>query len=213
MASMVGSTRSARTGDRVRAERSHRDATPVTGILHLRFIPSLNYAQVNVVLDSGRSVSVDPQSVGVVEAGVASVDELEAGDPVRADTGWRRVVDLDEATAEGLVRPVVRDGLSWADLFERMRRVLQPLVDAGWEVSGEETDETEDECVVCCLQRGEDRLSVDHYPDGWTHIWITDEEGLSGEDAEAIAVFPDDDAGWVAIEHGWIDPDHGQESR
>ena len=181
-----------RTGDRVRAERSHRDATPVTGILHLRFIPSRNYVQVNVVLDSGRSVTVDPASVEVVEAGVVPVEELEAGDPVGGDPGWRRVVDLDEAMNEGLVRAVIRDGLSWDDLFERMRRVLQPLVDAGWEASGEETDESEDECVVCCLQRGEDRLSVDHYPDGWTHIWITDEEGLSGEDAEAIAVFPDD---------------------
>ena len=98
---MADPARSPRTGDRVRAERSHRDATPVTGILHLRFIPSLNYVQVNVVLDSGRSVSVDPQSVGVVEAGVVPVEELEANDPVVSDPGWRRVIDLDGATSRG----------------------------------------------------------------------------------------------------------------
>ena len=65
-------------------------------------------------------------------------------------------------------------------------------------------DEAEEDCVVCCLQRGENRLSVDHYPDGWTHFWITDAEGLSGDDGEPIAVFPDDDAASVAIQHGWI---------
>ena len=186
----------------------------MTGILHLRFVPFVKSVHVDVILPNSLSVSVDPASIQVVRAGVVPVEQLEAGDPVVSDPGWRRIFDLNEAINDGLVREVIRDGLSWDDLIVRMRRVLQPLIDAGWEASGEETDESEDECVVCCLQRGEDRLSVDHYPDGWTHIWITDEEGLSGEDAEAVAVFPDDDdAGWVAREHGWIEPDHGQEPR
>lgn len=201
---MVGPAHAPQSGDLVQAERSHRDASPVTGILNLRFVPSTDCVHVDVILEDSRSVSVDPASIEVISGGVVPIGELEVGDPVVADPGWRRVSDLHEAVGDGLVREVIRDGLSWDDLFERMRRVLQPLVDAGWEMSEEATDEANEDCVVCCVQRGDDRLDVDHYPDGWTHFWITDDEGLSGEDAQAIAVFPDGDADSVAMQHGWI---------
>ena len=209
---MVDTGHGPRSGDRVQAERSHRDATPVVGTLNLRFVPARNVVHVSVILENGRSVSVDPASIKVISAGAVPIEELEAGDPVVTDPGWRSVIDLDEARSEGLVREVIRDGLSWNDLFERMRRVLKPLVDAGWVASQEDIDEAEEDCVVCFLERDGDRLSVDHYPDGWTHIWITDDEGFSVEDAEPISVFPGHDAESIGIELGWIEPDRGQGS-
>jgi hypothetical protein len=196
-----------RSGDRVRANRSNRDALEVEGILYLRYVPSLDYVQVTLLDESGRLDNVNPATVKVVEAGVVDIEQLEDGEPLIGDPGWRRVTDLDAAIAEGLVSLESSDEMSWDALLEQMRGVLKPLVDAGWEVVREETEQSEDDCVVCLLRRAPGQLSVDHYPDGWTLLWETDEEFSSDEVEPTVQLGPDDPVRVVHSifeERGWI---------
>jgi hypothetical protein len=179
-----------RSGDLVRALTANRDAKAVEGILHLRYIPGLDYVQVNVNVD-GRLVPVDPASVDVVRRRAVPIGRLEADDPTVSVDGWRRVDDLDDAIVEGLVQLVARDGLTWDDLWERLRRVRQPLLDAGWQVLDEDHEEGRDECVFGALGRDGQYLVIEHFPDGWTRYWPADENFLSDEDTEPIEFAPD----------------------
>jgi hypothetical protein len=195
------------SGDRVRANRSSRDASQVEGILFLRYVPSLDYVQVTLLDERGGLHHLDPTTIEVVEAGVVDIEQLEKDEPLTGDPGWRRITDLETAIAAGLVSLESGDGMSWDALLERMRGVLKPLVDAGWEVVREETEESEDDCVVCLLRRAPGYLSVDHYPDGWTMLWETDEKFWSDEMAPTVRLGPDDPVRVVRStfeERGWI---------
>ena len=187
---MSGHDRGAHSGDRVRARTADRDASEVVGILHLRYIATLDYVQVNVNLD-GRLVPVDPASVEVLDTAVVPVRTLERGDPMVRVVGWRRIVSLADAIEAGLVNPVERDGLTWDDLRTRMMRTAQPLIDVGWTLIDEQRAYGNDECVFGALQRGADYLVIEHYPDGWTLYWPADENFDSPEDIEPMEVPPD----------------------
>jgi hypothetical protein len=194
------------SGDLVTAVTANRDASKITGILQLRYVPSLDYVQV-LVRDGDRVVSVDPDSVEVIERHVVPVERLEHGDPLVGSPGWRRLDDLDDAVRQGLVQPVVRDGLTWGDLRERMRSVVRPLVDAGWVVVEEGTEEVEQDCVVCVLRRGVRHLSVDHYADGWTFPTVDDGKFHAIADEDSIQIGPDsseDEIKSLYRETGWI---------
>jgi hypothetical protein len=196
-----------RSGDRVRANRSNREALEVEGILYLRYVPSLDYVQVTLLDESGRLDNVNPATIKVVEAGVVDIEQLEDGEPLIGEPGWRRVTDLDAAIADGLVTLESGDGMSWDALLEEMRGILKPLVDAGWEVIREETEQSEDDCVVCFLRRATDHLSVDHYPDGWTNLWETDSDFWSDELTPTFGLGPDDPVAVVRTafgQRGWI---------
>ena len=62
------------------------------------------------------------------------------------------------------------DGHTWAELHARLTQIVEPLVDAGWAIVDQFDDPSEDDCVVCELRRGDASVSIDHYPDGWTHV-------------------------------------------
>lgn len=122
--------RGPRNGDWVRARVDTRDPTYVVGVLHLRHVPSLDYVQVNV--DSGRLHDVDPRSIEVLRPQVVSIAKLEEGDPIKDVPGWRRIVDLGQAIAEGLVADVrERDHGTWANMFAELDRTVAPLLGAG----------------------------------------------------------------------------------
>jgi hypothetical protein len=162
---------------------------------------------VTLLDESGRLHHLDPATIEVVEAGGGDIEQLEDDEPLIGDPGWGRITDSDAAIAAGHVALKSDDGMSWDALLERMRGVLKPLVDAGWEVVQGETDESEEDCVVCLLRRSADHLSVDHYLDGWSLLWETDSDFLSSEEGSALQLGPDNSV--VALrstfeERGWI---------
>ena len=165
-----------RTGDLVRARVDPRDGSIVEGVLHLRHIPTLDYVQVRVYGDFG--YEVDPSSIEVVRRGVMSVEELEKSDPVRGDPGWRRIVDLDEAQREGLIRAVVRRGGSWADMFDRLNRVAASLVEAGWAVFDQDQspDSKDGDSVSYMLERGGTSIELGLDEHGCVYFFPLDED-------------------------------------
>ena len=156
------------SGDWVRAVVDNRDAETVEGILHLRYVPSLRYVQVNVIADGGlRNVRHD--SIEVLRPGAVKVGELEASDPLVGDEGWRRILDMDQARAEGLLPPQVeRLGGSWDDMFEAMHERVVPLLDAGWLLTGREHEESWEhgDSVFYDLERGATHLNLEYYEHG-----------------------------------------------
>ena len=156
------------------------------GILHLRYIPTLDYVQVNVSND-GRLQPVDPASVEVVQQAVVPVEELEKNDPVVGHARWRRVDDLAEAIRDGLVLPVERDGLTWQDLFGRLELVAQPLLDTGWRFTDQDHEESsQGDVVFGMLQRPGRFLIIEHYANGWTVFFPEDDRDPDDEDDEDV---------------------------
>ena len=170
-----------RTGDLVRARVDARDGPIVEGVLHLRHVPALGYVQ--VMVDGNLGYAVDPASIEVIRRGVTPVEQLERTDPLRTDPGWRRIVDLDEAQREGLIRTVARGGGSWAEMFNRLDRVAAPLVDAGWEVSDQDQcrDSKEGDSVSYILARGGTSIELGLDEHGSVYFFPLDED-LTPED-------------------------------
>ena len=100
----------ARKGDLVRARGAGADRETVEGILNLRYRKAWKSLMVDVILPNGLSVSVDPTSVEVLEAGKMSADLLDARDPISWEDGAISIRDLDAAMRQGLVRPERRSG-------------------------------------------------------------------------------------------------------
>lgn len=150
------SSPSPRSGDRVRAVVDDRDAETVEGILHIRHVPSLRYAQVNVIVN-GEVRDVRPDSIEVLRAGEIAIEELEASDPIVGDEDWRRVVDIDQARDEGLLSPQTeRAGGAWDDLFAALRERVLPLLHAGWTVTRTDREASSEfgDSVFFDLRRG-----------------------------------------------------------
>ncbi len=170
------------TGDLVRARVDDRDAERVEGVLHLRYIPARDYVQVRVLNDVGGFL-VDPASVEVIHRAVVTVGELEDSDPVRGEPGWRRVTDLDQACRDGLVHDVVRQGGSWTDMFERLRHMIGPLLEAGWAIIDEdrETSANYGDSVSYVLERSDDVMQLELYEDDAIMLWPFDENWSSAE--------------------------------
>lgn len=166
--------RGPRNGDWVRARVDTRDPTFVVGVLVLRHVPRLNYVQVCVEAGE-RSHFVDPGSIEVLKPRLLSLEELEEGDPVTYDAGWRRFVDLDDAIAQGLVGAVrEREGGTWADMVAQLDRTVAPLLAAGWSgfhIDREESDVYGDS-VTFELDRDRDEpIQIELYEYGRILVW------------------------------------------
>lgn len=201
-----------RTGDLVRARTDERDSSVVEGVLHLRFIPALNYVQVVVLQDHG-AFNVDPGSIEILQTSVGKVEDIERNDPLRGQVGWRPMGSLEEAQAEGLV-PVARayGGVTWSDLFARGDQLVQSLLESGWIVTERyaETSYGDPQSVLYSLQRSGEMIDVERYEDD---VVVAYSGGASsddaGEDEPTEPLFTaDGDA--VALSEfacqGWVDP-------
>jgi len=157
----------AMSGDLVRARLSDRDTEPVEGILHLRYVPNLDYVQVNVQTDKG-DAPIDPASVEVIQQSVVSPDSLDREDPLFDFPGWRAFHDLDQAITDELVlKERQRQGGTWQDLTNSLEALTQPLIDAGWqrgEYYKEDSWEFGDS-VAYDFRRNETVISVEYFED------------------------------------------------
>jgi hypothetical protein len=150
-----------------------RDRPAIEGVLQLRFVPSLNYVQVLVLRRGGGYDDVEPDSVEVLRRGAVSVEDIEAGEPLISEPGWRRIADLDQARAEGLLpRARVRAGGTWTDMRHRLDGVVAPLVQAR-QVFREYAEDSWEygDSVAYDLQRGTERIEVELYEDGPIDVW------------------------------------------
>ena len=95
----------AHKGDLVRARSAGPDSVAVEGILNIRYRKAWNRVLVDVITAEGGTVSVDPKSVQVIEAGKVSPAALDANDPISWEDGTRDIRDLDTAIREGLIQP------------------------------------------------------------------------------------------------------------
>lgn len=192
-----------------------RDRQAVEGVLRLRHIPSLDYVQVRVEEELGQWF-VDPASVTVVRQGVAVVGDEEVVDLVRGDPGWRRITDLELATAEGLVSEArVRPGGSWTDMAARADGLVAALVEAGWRMYGHERDISERfGDSVSCMLTGPREIQVELYEDGYVIVWALDspsEDDEGDDDEPSPPLFSIENATAESCraafaEHGWLDP-------
>jgi hypothetical protein len=174
-----------RTGDLVRARTDERDATVVEGVLQLSFVPAWNYMQVLVLDDEGPK-HVDPDSIEVLKAGVILPEDLERDD-LRDDPDWHPIRDLAEAQASGLVHPA-RDyaGATWADLFARGDRLVQPLVDSGWVVTDRHAEPAHGptQGVMYSLERASELIDVQNFEDGTVDVYPGGDNPDQTDDAE-----------------------------
>ena len=208
------SASSPRSGDWVRAVADSRDAEAVEGILHLRYVPSLRYVQVNVIADGGlRNVRHD--SIEVVRPGEVPVGELEASDPLVGDEGWRRILDMDQARAEGLLpQQVERLGGTWDDMFAAMHERVVPLLDAGWLLTGREHEESWEHgnSVFYDVERGTTHLNLEYYEHGQFVAYPNEErpeEDWDGDPTEPyFSIYDTTPATCRSAfeEHGWLRP-------
>jgi hypothetical protein len=208
---------SPRSGDRVLAVVDSRDAETVEGILHIRYVPLLQYAQVNVIVD-GRLRSVRPESIEVIRRGEVPVRELEAPDPVVGDDGWRRIVDIDQARDEGLLlSQTERTGETWDDLFAALHERVLPLLDAGWILTGTEQEESAEfgDSVFYGLQRGTTVLNIEYYEHGQLVAYPVEERPADWDGEPEEPYFSIHDSTPASSrsafeEQGWLSP-AGQE--
>jgi len=100
------------------------------------------------------------------------------------------------------------DGQIWRELHERLSDLVAPLVAGGWTIVDQFDDPSEDDCVVCDLRRGDESLSIDHYPDGWTHVWDQIEAHDPDEEPEVtLALGPGTDRDMAEADFrdaGWL---------
>ncbi len=201
-----------RTGDLVRARTDERDASVVEGVLHLRFVPALNYVQVIVLNDDG-AYNVDPDSIEILQASVAKAKDIERNDPLRGELGWRPMGSLEEAQAKGLV-PVARayGGATWSDLFARGDQLVQSLLESGWVVTERyaETSYGDPQSVMYSLQRNGEMIDVERYEDD---VVVAYRGGANpdeaGEDEATEPLFTADGDAMALSEfagQGWLAP-------
>lgn len=214
----MSSSASPRSGDWVRAVEDNRDAETLEGVLHIRHVPALGYAQVNVVVDGGYR-SVIPGSIEVLRTATVSVTALEASDPLVHDDGWRRVVDLEQARSEGLLSPPVeRVGGSWDDLFAKLHERVRPLLNAGWALAGTDREESSEhgDSVFYDLERDGTVLNVEYYEHGQLVAYPVEAHPQDEEDPEPTEPFfsiYDSTLGSSRLafeEQGWLGPIDGQ---
>lgn len=185
--------------------------------MHIRHVPLLQYAQVNVIVD-GRLRSVRPDSIEVIRRGEVPVAELEAPDPVVGDDGWRRIVDIDQARREGLLpREIERVGGTWDDLFAALRERILPLLDAGWILTGTEQEESAEfgDSVFYDLQRGTTLLNIEYFEHGQLVAYPVEEhpDDWDGDPEEPyFSIYDSTPASSRSAfeEQGWLSP-AGQE--
>jgi hypothetical protein len=204
----------ARTGDFVKALVVSRDPAVVEGILHLRFVPTLGYVQVNVITDGGM-YAVDPDSIEVLRSGAVAIAELEDGDPLTSDAGWRRIVDLDKARGEDLVSPTrIREGGTWEDMFASLDQIVAPLLHAGWRNVKEWSEESWEhgDSVAYDFERAATGIEIELYEEGRIVAWsvepAVDTDDLSAESSEPLFVVHEktDEARFDAFRSaGWLD--------
>jgi hypothetical protein len=204
----------ARDGDLVRAVENTRQPGTVEGILRLRHVPSLDYVQVHVLGLDGGYFSVDPASVEVIRHGVGFVSDEDLADPLRGEPGWRRIIELDAAIAEGLVPPVQkRPDISQSEMDDRLDVAAAPLVAAGWTTSPHDFEESAQfgDCVLFEVARDGVTLLLEYYEDDCLVVWPLEPSGKADEDepSELICAIDDPTAERCRAEfaaHGWLDP-------
>lgn len=210
----MSSSRSPRTGDWVRAVEDNRDSETLEGILHIRHVPTLEYAQVNVIVD-GRDRSAIPDSIEVLRSAAVPVAELEAADPLVGEDGWRRIIDLDQARSEGLLTPdVERVGGTWDDLFSNLHERVLPLLNAGWTLTGPDRDESWEygDSVFYDLERNGTILNVEYYEHGQLVVYPVAEQVPDEDESERTEpLFSIDDSTPENSRHafeeqGWLGP-------
>jgi hypothetical protein len=199
------------TGDFVRARVDERDGDLVEGVLHLRYIPACDYVQVRVYTGAA-GFAVDPASIEVIRREEVSIEELEATDPVVGEPGWRRIDSLEEAMGEGLILPVVRAGGSWQDLFDRLHRTIEPLLQAGWIVFDEDRDTSSEygDSVSYMLERDAAAMQLEMFADGVLVYYPLDNEPddeapSEGETIVDLSSGTDEEVRTILLERGWLD--------
>ncbi len=128
---------------------------------------------------------VEPDSIEVLRPGAVPVEKIEADEPLISAPRRRRIADLDQARAEGLVqRTLVRTSGTWADMLHRLDRVVAPLLQAGWRVIEDYAEESWEhgDSVAYGLQRGDDRIEVERYEDGQIDVYRLREDDDGRED-------------------------------
>lgn len=203
--------RSPQSGDRVRAVTDDRDATQVEGILYIRHVPTLNYAQLHVLSD-GRASSVLPDSIEVLAPQEVTREQLEYGDPLVGEPGRRWIVDVAEAVADGLVQePSSRVGGTWSDMFEQLAARAKPMRDAGWQLISTEREESWEfgDSVFYDLQREGEVIELEYYSHGTLVAYRMDEGDEGSDDPESGSIFsiPDSTAASARAAFracGWI---------
>ena len=187
-----------------------RDRPIVEGVLHIRYVPSRRYVQVMV----GRH-DVEPDSIEVLRPGAVPVEEVEPNEPLRSDPGWRKILDLNQARAEGLVHVTRgRAGGTWEELRCRLDGVVAPLVDAGWRAVREYAEDSWEfgDSVAYELKRGDERIEVELYEDGPIDVWRLEEHEVerNGEPSPPLLKLDFADTEEARREafsrEGWIDP-------
>lgn len=152
----------------MRAVADNREAEQVEGILFIRHVPSLDYAQVSVLSD-GRVWSVVPESIQVLALREVARRELERADPLDDVPGRRWIDDLAEAKAAGLVQQQRhRLGGTWEELFALLADRAKPMVDAGWRVVATSREDSWEfgDSVSCELERSGDMIELEYYENG-----------------------------------------------
>jgi hypothetical protein len=194
----------------VRAVDDDRDAAVVEGVLHLRYVPSLNYVQVDVVVDGDGLHSVRPDSIEVVQPDAVAVEDLEAEDPLLDETGWRRIVDLQQAEDEGLLQPPVeRVGGSWDDLFDDLRRRVQPLLDAGWTLVSTDREESSGfgDSVFYDLERDDVTIELEYYEHAQLVAYPVGDDEKDDEITEPLFTIAEstlESSRTAFMEQGWL---------
>lgn len=210
---------SPRSGDWVRCVEDNRDAAVLEGLLHIRLVPSLGYAQVNVLVD-GHPRAVIPESIQVLRGQAASLEELEATDPLVGEAGWRRVVNLEEARSEGLLPPPLeRVGGTWDELLAMLHERALPLLEAGWTLTSTDREESWEfgDSVFYDLERDGLILNLEYYEHGQLVAYPVADSASEDEGPEqAEPTFSIDDSTPEntprAFEaNGWLSPTTHQE--
>jgi hypothetical protein len=176
--------RSPASGDRVSAVEDRRAARHVQGILNLRFVPSLSYVQVEVLTSEGL-FDVDPRTIEVIEPAVATIEALEADDPITKDPSWRRIVNLAQAAEEDLLELHDITGGTWEEMFADLDAIVAPLVTDGWEILDrlQEESSAHGDSVMCSLKRGRTHIDVELFHDSGLQVW-------DGASSEAEGCYP-----------------------
>ena len=170
----------------MRAVVDDRSGRSCEGVLHLRHVPSVGYAQVNVLVD-GWAIAVRSDSIEVLVEDEVSVEELERLDPLVGEPGWRRIVDLAEAAEHGVLQ-AERVGGTWDDLFGALAERARPLLEAGWQLVSTDRDESWEygDSVFWDLERDGRVIELEYYEHGQLVLYPTNEAAPADDVTEPV---------------------------
>lgn len=189
-------------GDRVRAVENRREGRVLEGTLWVSDINRWGTVAVKVLADG--------RLTGVV---VGSIEVLEPSPQVVSAIPGVRVANLREADEQGyLPPPVERTNDTWADLDAHLLERAQPLLDAGWQVTGTDRDESWEygDSVFLQLTRSGGTIELEYYDHGQLVAYpVTSPHEEPDEEAEPFFSIVDATHERARLEfaaQGWLSP-------